>query len=229
MFEKAIVGLLQRYLGSFVDGLDKESLKVGLWSGKVVLKDFALQAHALHTLGLPLVVKSGRVKRLQMDIPWRRLGKEPALVTIVGVSVVVGPLDEQELSAAVLQEWTWKRKQYRLQALLQAAELQEEAASLLGSGGATPKRLSAKVSKGGKPKRQSTLSRQTAALMNKILDSLQVSLSEVQLRYEDATHSTTPFAIGLTLDSLITGNPHPNPHPHPHPPQERWRLSACST
>ena len=50
--------------------------QIGLWSGHIQLKDVAVRPDALYSLGLPLSVKAGRVETLQIDIPWRRIGKE---------------------------------------------------------------------------------------------------------------------------------------------------------
>lgn len=85
VLEGVLVSVVQRLIGRFVDGLDTKSLKLSIWKGKVVLKDVQLRPDALYSLGLPLSVRSGSIERLTLDIPWRRLGKEPVIVHAAGV------------------------------------------------------------------------------------------------------------------------------------------------
>lgn len=155
MLEKLLAAILQRTIGQFVEGLDGKSLKLGIWSGKVVLRDFKLRPDALYTLGLPLSIKAGQVKELTLDIPWRRIGKEAVVVRLSGVTLVAGPLDEDEqFTDDRLRQWVWRRKQLELQSLVQRSELGEAAQAVLQP---TDKRVKArkprsttqKKSKGG--------------------------------------------------------------------------------
>ena len=60
MFEAKLAAVLQQYLGDYVHGLDKESLKISVWKGDVVLRNLRLKADALKFLGIAgLVVKAG--------------------------------------------------------------------------------------------------------------------------------------------------------------------------
>ena len=140
---------------------------MGLWSGHTSLKNVALRPDALYSLGLPMSIKSGSIELLQIDIPWRRLGKEvrvkvvagrrqsarrssllqrhltrPApfplsqghkvVVRLSGVTAVVGSLHEDAaFTDDRLREWSWRRKQFQLQQLMEQAELADEAAELI--------------------------------------------------------------------------------------------------
>jgi len=58
--EGVVATVLSRFLGDFVQGLEKENLKLSLTSGQVSLKNLALRKEALANLQLPVVVKEGK-------------------------------------------------------------------------------------------------------------------------------------------------------------------------
>lgn len=101
-----------------VEGLDKASLKVAVWAGNVTLTDVLLRREACYALGLPVNIKSGSIARISVQIPWNRLGSEPASITLEGVYLVAGPLDEGNLDDGARREWAWARKRQRLDAHL---------------------------------------------------------------------------------------------------------------
>ena len=73
MLEGPIAALLAKFIGQYVKGFDKQNLKMGLWSGDVVLQDVELNVSALTDLGLPVRVFAGRVRKLTIMIPWKSL------------------------------------------------------------------------------------------------------------------------------------------------------------
>ena len=93
MLKSLLVSVLERNLGHFVES-DLSSLKLGLWNGKIRLADVALKPEALYTLGLPLSVRSGKIASLELDIPWRHLGKEKVVIRLTGVEATVGSLGD---------------------------------------------------------------------------------------------------------------------------------------
>lgn len=68
MFEGQLAYYLNRYLGSYVYGLDPQSLKVSVFSGDVVLKNLQLKPSALADLNLPVTVKSGLLGKLTLKV-----------------------------------------------------------------------------------------------------------------------------------------------------------------
>jgi hypothetical protein len=77
-----VTELLRRYLGAYVEGLDKEKLRISVWSGDVVLHNLKLRPGALDTLNLPVKVTAGLLGTLRLKVPWTNLGKEPVVVEI---------------------------------------------------------------------------------------------------------------------------------------------------
>lgn len=68
MFEAQVLGLLERYLGKYVYGLDAESLRISVWRGDVELTNLRLKPEALDDLQLPIAVKSGLLGRLTLKV-----------------------------------------------------------------------------------------------------------------------------------------------------------------
>jgi hypothetical protein len=67
-----VLGLLQRYLGKYVYGLDAESLRISVWNGDVQLSNLRLKPEALDELNLPITVKSGLLGRLRLKVRMER-------------------------------------------------------------------------------------------------------------------------------------------------------------
>ena len=134
MFESLVLTVLERVLGQYVEGLDRASLKVAVWSGNVTLHDVKLRREACYSLGLPVHVKLGCVKSVQVTIPWSKLGSEPVTILLDGVYLVAGPLAESDWDEAAQREWAWARKEGRINRLSQAAEMSSLQATAAATG-----------------------------------------------------------------------------------------------
>ena len=209
MLETVLTSVLQRRLGQFIEIEDGRKTKLNIWGGSISLRSVRLRPDALYTLGLPLSVRSGLVEELSVEIPWRRLGKDPVIIKVSGVSIVCGALDEDDhFDDATLRAWAWRRKQLELQELLardglEDAALDEPEAEASGTSPRTRARHS-----GGKRRRQRTgllgFLFSTKKLASKVLDHLKVELDRLHIRYEDDGHSDRPFALGISLDAMAT-------------------------
>ncbi|KOO28183.1 vacuolar protein sorting-associated protein vps13 [Chrysochromulina tobinii] len=195
MFESLVLSLLERLLGDYVVDLDRKSLKVAVWDGKVALSNLRLRPEACHALGLPVNIKMGCIRTVTVTIPWSKLGYEPVIVSLDGVYLVAGPLAESDWDEAAQKEWAWGRKAGRLMRLTQAAELTSMQQAAAAAEGRSVDHKS--PSKRG--------SQDTVSMLAKVLNNLQVSITNIHVRYEDRTQSTHPFAIGVTLAELSTG------------------------
>ena len=228
MLKSLLVSVLERNLGHFIE-TDTKSLKIGLWNGKIRMDNVALRPEALYTLGLPLSVKAGRVEKLELDIPWRHLGREKVVIKLSGISATVGTLGEDgNFTDERLRSWAWHRKKYQLQQLEEQAALGEEAQELVEQRAAAKKEQ--ETAARNKAGRRASLSSRARGLsmaretdgssekkkkngiggrlrshnsfLSKILDNLMLELDTVHLRIEGT--SRRPFALGITLDALRT-------------------------
>ena len=121
--ESLALSLLDKMLGPYFEGIVAEKLRVGVWSGNVVLSDLALRPNALDGLELPVELSRGRVGRLQLRVPWSRLRSEP--VEFVFEDVVIEARLRETPSADAFLRRERMRKRLRLDA--------EELPSVLGT------------------------------------------------------------------------------------------------
>lgn len=75
MLEGQVAFYLNKYLGSYVYGLDAQSLKVSVFKGDVQLNNLHLKPEALNALNLPITVKAGLLGSLTLKVTTRELMK----------------------------------------------------------------------------------------------------------------------------------------------------------
>ena len=123
MAQKWLLNVLVQVLGEFVEGLSEENLKLGVWSGKIVLTNLELNRASIAKLNLPVAVVFGSVKRVEVIIPWASLESSPVKIDISGVFLQVGPLDMASLDPAVVSSRAAANKRYKLVQVEKAMEL----------------------------------------------------------------------------------------------------------
>jgi vacuolar protein sorting-associated protein 13A/C len=118
---------------------------------------------------------------LTIDLPWQALGSQPARVHITDVYLLArarpqGKVDPEEDD---------KREQAAKQDRLRSAEAVDQAATQLD--------LDTNNAKPGR----------AAAIISKVIDNLQIHVSNIHVRYEDGLSTPEhPLAAGFTLDEF---------------------------
>ena len=83
---------LSGLFGQYVDGIDENSLEVGVWSGKIQLKDLKLRKESMDKLRLPLTVRGGYMRQLDVEWSWSQLGSGMGMkIRIDTVNLIVCP------------------------------------------------------------------------------------------------------------------------------------------
>lgn len=182
MLESVLASVLNRFLASYVDGLNTNQLNVGIWSGDVKLRNLRLKTSALDKFRLPIDVKEGYLGDLTLSIPWSNLKGKPVRVLVENVYLLASPrnananvdeAEEDERAQAVKQE-----------KLANAELLGRDSAQTIG------------MSKEDAQKSESF----TSSLVTKIVDNLQITVRNIHVRYEDnLSNPEHPFSAGLTL------------------------------
>ncbi|XP_020979196.1 uncharacterized protein LOC107640015 [Arachis ipaensis] len=176
MLEDQVAYLLQRYLGNYVRGLNKEALKISVWKGDVELKNMQLKPEALNALKLPVKVKAGFLGSVKLKVPWSRLGQDPVLVYLDRIFLLAEPATQVEgCSEDAVQEAKKSRiQEMELKIWEKSQQLKSEMnTSWLGS------------------------------LISTIIGNLKLSISNIHIRYEDSeSNPGRPFAAGVMLDKL---------------------------
>jgi RNase P/RNase MRP subunit POP5 len=112
MAKQVLLNFLIQHLGNFVDGLSKENLRLGIFSGNLELRNLTLKADVFDSLNLPIRLVYGVIKSINIKIPWTNLGKSPVVVNISNVLLHLEFCDENlRYSAHELEEITQKLKQ----------------------------------------------------------------------------------------------------------------------
>lgn len=183
MFEGLVASVLARYLGDFieVDQLSKD-LKMSLLSGLLSLESVAIKRECLSFLGLPLIVKYGSIKLLELKVPLSRIGSEPVIIKVSGISLVVSPKYAADANQMSKNNQRKKMNWLEIDDLLEKSKAQEDENS---EGSGSESSWSAKW------------------YMQRIYDNVQLHLNNIKIRYEDdITIPKTPFVAGINIDRI---------------------------
>ncbi|KAF2317618.1 hypothetical protein GH714_025698 [Hevea brasiliensis] len=178
MFEGLVYRVLVGYLGRYVKNIQKDHLKLSLWNEEVFLENVELIPEAFDYLQLPFALKQGRIGKLSIKISWKKLGwDQPIIIALEDVFICASQRDDHEWSveAAERREFAGKK------AKLAAAELAK---------------LSRRVcdNQAGK----SFISYITA----KVLDSIQLSIRNFHIQYNEIQLDSSQVLFGLKFSSL---------------------------
>ncbi|KAG7023774.1 VPS13, partial [Cucurbita argyrosperma subsp. argyrosperma] len=129
---------------------------------EILLENVELILEAFDYLQLPFALKQGRVGRLSIKIPWKKLGWDPIIIILEDIYISASQRDDEEWSSDVVE----KREFAGKKAKIAAAELAK---------------LSRRVS--DNQAGQSFISYITA----KILDNIQISIRNFHVMFHDMT------------------------------------------
>eukprot|EP01038_Epipyxis_sp_PR26KG_P007511 gene7511-10233_t len=185
MAKKLLLSLLLKVLGEFID-VNEENLNLAVWSGQIVLNNLKLKTNKLlenYNLSIPF----GVIKTLEINIPWATLLTNPIKIKIDGVYLQINPCDIREYDKAKSVRRLLNEKLQQIKLVDEFIELSSHANN---EGNST---------NNSNPNDNSYLQQWAT----KIVDNIEVSISNIHLRYED--HVTVPnkiFAVGITFASF---------------------------
>ena len=197
MAKRLLLNILITVLGDYVEGLQEDNLKLGVWTGEIVLEDLKLNSGMLQKLGLPLQIVHGCIRSLKVTIPWATLETNPVRILADGIYLQLGQLDMASCNGKTLKERALSTKRHRLIAADKLLQQSNDNNSRHDMG---------------------YFQRLTAT----IVDNLEVQLSNVHIRFEDnwnnndlstassqssssssSSSSRSIFAFGVILDSFV--------------------------
>ncbi|XP_062927043.1 intermembrane lipid transfer protein VPS13C isoform X1 [Mobula hypostoma] len=181
VFESLVADLLNRFLGDYVENLDKSQLKLGIWGGNVVLEKLQVKENALNDFDVPFKIKVGQIDKLTLKIPWKNLYSEAVVATLDGLHLLIVPEGSIQYDAEKEEKQLQENKQKELLRIEEALE---------------------KAARKGKAKEEKKDSF-GEKLATQIIKNLQIEITSIHIRYEDAiTDSSRPMSVGITLREL---------------------------
>ncbi|CAE8641801.1 unnamed protein product, partial [Polarella glacialis] len=95
MLESALEQLLLQFLEPYVDGITRDKLHLGVFSGSLVLDDLQVKPEALAILGWEgFRVRSGKIGKITLSIPWTKLYSGKVRASIESLHLEVESLGE---------------------------------------------------------------------------------------------------------------------------------------
>ena len=173
----AIANILNSALGEWIENLNADQLNLSVFRGDINLKNLKVKSDALTQLGIPYKVVDGFVGKLHVKIPWTSLTSSPLKVTLSDVMV--------RLKARPPTEWNEEKELQLFKS--------SKASSIKNYENVLSSELSSSQSDPGFVERLTT----------KIIDNLQVNLSNIYIRIEDDVSTDEPFSVGLAISSVV--------------------------
>uniref|UniRef100_A0A8V1A6A7 Vacuolar protein sorting 13 homolog C n=1 Tax=Gallus gallus TaxID=9031 RepID=A0A8V1A6A7_CHICK len=208
VLESVVADLLNRFLGDYVENLNKSQLKLGIWGGNVALDNLQIKENALSELDVPFRIKVGQIDKLTLKIPWKNLYGEAVVATLEGLYLLIVPGASIKYDAEKEEKYLQDNKQKELarieEALKKAAEKGAHSQdSLYG--------LESLIYKDTKPDKTKEEKKDTflEKLATQVIKNVQVKITGIHVKYEDdITDPQRPISLGITLGelSLLTTN-----------------------
>ncbi|XP_077419043.1 intermembrane lipid transfer protein VPS13C isoform X3 [Vanacampus margaritifer] len=215
VFESLVSDLLNRFIGDYVENLDKSQLKIGIWGGNVVLENLRVKENALSEFDLPFKVKAGQIGTLTLKIPWKNLYNEAVVATLDGLYLLLvpgatdcvlttNPSNAIKYDAAKEERYQQEAKQRELQRIEDALRT---AAARVPKGFKKHKKALRKLKRNQEGKSEKSQDEKKDSFMEKlatqVIKNLQVKISSIHLRYEDdISDPQRPLSMGVTLAEL---------------------------
>lgn len=174
MFEAILERLLKKILGEYFEGFDSSNIGVGLWSGEVVIQNVRLKASAIAKLGFPFLLKYSFIRSLRLKIPWKSLTSSKIEIYFNGLYIVMGEQPEKD--------WVIRDVNLISRRKREVDTFAEEVMKKYDERRNT------------KPEEEDGFKDR---LLLRIIDNLQVSISDIHIRYED---DQAGYDFGLTLE-----------------------------
>ncbi|XP_068617083.1 intermembrane lipid transfer protein VPS13C [Brachionichthys hirsutus] len=192
VFESLVSDLLNRFIGDYVENLDKSQLKIGIWGGNVVLENLRVKESALSEFDVPFKVKAGQIGKLTLKIPWKNLYNDAVVATLDGLYLLVVPgAAGTKMRTCPYNAITYdaaKEERYQQEAKQKELHRIEEALQ-----------MAARREKAQDEKKDTFMEK----MATQVIKNLQVKINSIHLRYEDdLLDPQRPLSMGITLSEL---------------------------
>ena len=91
MLERLISSVLNRTLGTFIENLDAEQLKISIWNSNVKLENLQIKPTIFDSMPVPFTLHYGKVGKIFIDIPILTINTSPLKIEISDVFMFIKP------------------------------------------------------------------------------------------------------------------------------------------
>ena len=184
MLEKLVADLLTKVVGGYIEGLQGDSLSIGIWGGRSRLTDLKVKRSVIDDLDIPFALAEGVLGSLEVTIPWRTLFTDSTIVRLSDLYILLRPRSlEPTYDATKQRDAEQKRKRKRLNEL--EAIKQEKRQAMVSQS-----HQDEEIVGGDQSEPLQT------RLLTLLLENVQIFIDNVHIRIEDPAHQ---WAAGLTL------------------------------
>ena len=173
--------VLDVLIGEYIENVDQRRLELDVLNGHLLLHDLRIKPSAFQKLQLPAIVKAGVIGTVELRIPWSKLSSEPTKLKLDNLQLLLGPQSEAEWD----QEAADKSEKSRRERVLKAHEMQHSSA----------------LARSEQPEKTQKAGF-AARLSARVLDRLQVDITNVTIRYVDSSHGPCSYSITLAVQSI---------------------------
>uniref|UniRef100_A0A669P5R8 Vacuolar protein sorting 13 homolog C n=1 Tax=Phasianus colchicus TaxID=9054 RepID=A0A669P5R8_PHACC len=158
VLESVVADLLNRFLGDYVENLNKSQLKLGIWGGNVALDNLQIKENAL-VINFHLLY----VDKLTLKIPWKNLYGEAVVATLEGLYLLIVPGASIKYDAEKEEKYLQDNKQKELTRIEEALQ------------------KAAEKDKPKEEKKDTFLEK----LATQVIKNVQVKITDIHIKYED--------------------------------------------
>uniref|UniRef100_A0A674KAL2 Vacuolar protein sorting 13 homolog C n=1 Tax=Terrapene triunguis TaxID=2587831 RepID=A0A674KAL2_9SAUR len=160
VLESVVADLLNRFLGDYVENLNKSQLKLGIWGGNVALDNLQIKENALKLNVYCILVC---LDKLTLKIPWKNLYGEAVVATLEGLYLLIVPGASIKYDVEKEEKYLQDNKQKELSRIEEALQ------------------KSAEKDKPKAEKKDTFLEK----LATQVIKNVQVKITGIHVKYED--------------------------------------------
>src|SRR3990167_2030163 len=102
--------VLGNVLGKYIEGLEKNNINVGLFSGTLQIENVALKKEISDMFNLPFNFKFNNVGKINAKIPWKSLSSSPVEIELEDIMVIAEPKSKEDLQMIALSIFKDRQK-----------------------------------------------------------------------------------------------------------------------
>lgn len=205
MIQHAIVYVVKSFLQEFIEDstlyTDNDTFQIGILSGTFLFDNLNIKRSLFDQLDMPCKVSCCSIGRIKLVVPWTELGTSKLSLSFEDISILIQP-------SYIKDETTCKYVKDR-KYITKQATIQSHLNSLIRDHFGDKNKPTTINSSETQPRSFfqfsyfSFLYDWLQSSLLRILNTVEVSITNIHIRYEDHITCQTPLALGFMMESLL--------------------------